>query len=138
MERFRRSLERFRRALEKFEEIIASEALPEIFSEEFLIEITTKRFEYTFEAMWKNAKDFLSEMGVDCFSPRSCFQALIKEGVVPEDYEGVLGEMIKIRSELVHVYDYERAKDLYEKLRSGEVLEAFRKVYEGLSLRKVE
>ncbi len=105
-----------------------------MFSEEFLMEITTKRFEYTFEAMWKSAKDFLGEGGVDCFSPRSCFEALIKEGVVPESYESILAELIKIRSELVHVYDFERAKDLYKRITRGDVLEAFKKVYDGISL----
>ena len=105
-----------------------------MFSEEFLIEITTKRFEYTFEAMWKCVKDFLRERGIDCFSPRSCFEALIKEGVISEDYESILAEIIKIRNELVHVYDSELAKKLYERLKSKEILETFKKVYEGINL----
>ena len=105
-----------------------------MFSEEFLIEITTKRFEYTFEAMWKSAKDFLKDRGIDCFSPKSCFRALIKEGVVPEDYENILAEIIKIRNELVHVYDSGRAKDLYERIMRGDILEAFKKVYDGISM----
>ncbi len=109
-----------------------------MFSEEFLIEITTKRFEYAFEAMWKSAKDFLKERGVECYSPKSCFDALIKEGVVPEGYEPILAEIIKIRNELVHVYDYERAKNLYNRLRSRDILDAFKKVCEGLSLHRSE
>ena len=48
----------FEKTLKKLEEILIFPALPEIFSEEFLIEITTKRFEYTFEAMCKSIKGF--------------------------------------------------------------------------------
>ncbi len=102
------------------------------FSEEFLIEITTKRFEYTYEAMWKCIKDFLELRGIECYSPRSCFGALIKEGIVKEEYEPTLAEMIKLRNALVHTYDEEKAKEIYKLIKKEEVYDTFKAVYEAI------
>ena len=100
-----------------------------MFSKEFLIEITTKRFEYTYEAMWKCARDLLRERGVERGSPKSCFGGLIREGLIPESLEPVLAEIIRIRNELVHVYDAERAEDLFQKIKGEEIFNAVREVY---------
>jgi len=51
-------------------------------SRDLLVEVTVKRFEYTFEAMWKTIKEFLRTRGIECFSPKSCFSALLKEGII--------------------------------------------------------
>ncbi|MDQ7038435.1 MAG: nucleotidyltransferase substrate binding protein [Aquificota bacterium] len=132
MERFRRSFEKFERAFKRYEEVVKSPALESMFSKEFLVEITTKRFEYTYEAMWKCVRDFLRELGVECGSPRSCFRELIREGVVQECMEPVLSEIIRIRNELVHVYDFKRAEVLFRRVRSREILEAVETVYTAL------
>ncbi len=82
--------------------------------------------------MWKCAKEFLKVRGIECNSPRSCFRELIKEGVVTEDYEGTLSRLIVLRNELVHVYDEERAKEIFEELKKPEVLETFSAVLNGI------
>ncbi len=61
--------------------------------------------------MWKCVKEFLRVRGIECNSPRSCFRELIKEGIVPEDYESSLSRLIVLRNELVHVYDEERTRE---------------------------
>ncbi|WP_457568745.1 DUF86 domain-containing protein [Desulfurobacterium sp.] len=133
MEKFRRAVERFEKAFRKFKEIVESESLKEFFKEEFLIEITTKRFEYTYEAMWKASKEFLRLNGIECNSPRSCFRELIKEGIIPEKFEKILSNMIILRNQLVHVYDEAAAKTIYTEITRPEILKTFETVLKNLS-----
>ena len=132
MEKKRRTCERFERAFRKFKEVITNPSLFEFFREEFIVEITTKRFEYTYEAMWKCVKEYLRIRGIECNSPRSCFRELIKEGVVTEDYEGALSRLIVLRNELVNIYDEERAKGIFEELKKPEISETFLGVLKGV------
>ena len=132
MEKYARTFERFRKAFGKFREIIESPAILDFFKEEFIIEITTKRFEYTYEAMWKSVKEFLRLRGIECNSPRSCFGELIKEGVISEDYESILADMIVLRNSLVHIYDEQRAKKICQEIGNKKVLEVFSLVLEAL------
>jgi nucleotidyltransferase substrate binding protein (TIGR01987 family) len=112
--------------------VIENPFLPEIFKEEFLIEITSKRFEYTYEAFWKTIKEFLRLRGLECNSPKSCFKEVFKEGIIPEDYENIFFKMIILRNQLIHVYDEEIAKDIYLKLKDKRFLSAFKSVLENL------
>ena len=82
--------------------------------------------------MWNCVKEYLRVRGVECNSPRNCFRELIKEGIVPEDYEGALSKLIVLRNELVHLYDEERAKEIFEELKKPEVLETFSAVLNGI------
>ncbi len=41
MEKYSRTVEKFRKSLNKFKEIVENPVFPELFKEEFLIEITT-------------------------------------------------------------------------------------------------
>ncbi len=74
------------------------------FREEFYTEIVVKRFEYVYEALWKVVKEFLRLRGIECYSPKSCFSELLKEGVISYSEENLLSELIYIRNRLVHVY----------------------------------
>jgi len=131
VEKFRRTLSKFERAVKKFEE--ATNFLKDFnLSEELIIEITTKRFEYTFESMWKVVKEFLRIRGLECNSPRSCFRELLKEGVVPLEFEEILFRMIVLRNFLVHVYDENQAKEIYKEIVREEFLKTFRTVLEEL------
>ena len=105
--------------------MIENPALPEIFTEDFIVEITTKRFEYTYESLWKAVKEFLRLRGIECNSPKSCFREIIKEGVIPENLEQVLFEMILLRNNLVHIYDETQAKPIYKRIKDKEIIEAF-------------
>jgi len=132
MEKFTRSFERFKKAYSKFREIVDNKAIPEIFSEDFLIEITTKRFEYTYESLWKTLKEFLKVQGIECNSPRSCFKEALKEGIIEEKFERLFYDLIILRNILVHIYDENQAKDIYEKIKTQEILEAFQSVIKNL------
>ena len=131
MEKFERALSKFEKAFGKFEEAVR---FPDSFglSQELLVEITTKRFEYTFESMWKAVKEFLRNRGLECNSPRSCFRELLKEGVVSMEFEEVLFEMIMLRNLLVHVYDEEQAKKIYREIVKEKFLSTFKTILQEL------
>ncbi|WP_457623712.1 DUF86 domain-containing protein [Persephonella sp.] len=136
MEKYTRAFERFEKAYRKFKEIIENPLFPEIFKEEFVVEITTKRFEYTYESMWKTVKEFLRLRGIECNSPKSCFRELLKEGIISEEFEGILSDIIVLRNTLVHVYDEKQAKDIYQKLRTKEILKTFEALIRSLEKEK--
>ncbi len=126
------ALERFRKSFKKFKEIIDNPLIPEIFNEEFIVEITAKRFEYTYESLWKTIKEFLRVRGVECNSPKSCFREIIKEGIVPQELENILSEMIIIRNTLVHVYDEEQAEEIYKRISQEDILKTFEIILNSL------
>ncbi len=130
MDKFKRALGRFKKAFKKYEEIVTTPAFKDLFSRDFLIEIATKRFEYTYESLWKCSKEYLRSKGIECYSPKSCFQALFKEGIIPERYEERMGKLIEIRNILVHVYDEESAEKLYEEIANAETYNAIKQVLE--------
>ena len=132
MEKYSRTFERFKKSYAKFEEIIENPLFPEIFKEEFIIEITTKRFEYTYESLWKAVKEFLRLRGIQCNSPKSCFRELLKEGIISEDLEQILSEMIFLRNQLVHVYDEEQAKNIYQKLTDKSIIQTLNFILNAL------
>ena len=68
---------------------------------------------------------------MECYSPRTCFEGLLKEGILSPEDEEIAGEIIRLRNLLVHVYDEETAKALYHKIKEGPFLEFFNKVYEN-------
>jgi len=127
-------LEKFTRTFGK--EVVENPFLPEIFNEEFLIEITTKRFEYTYEALWKTVKEFLRLRGLECNSPKSCFKEAFKEGLIPEDYEEIFFNMILLRNRLVHIYDEAMAKEIYTELKKEKFLKAIGDVIKNLEKEK--
>ena len=56
MDKLEKSFSRFEKAFEKYEEILKSPHLFSFLNKELIIEIATKRFEYTYESMWKALK----------------------------------------------------------------------------------
>lgn len=136
MEKFTRTFGRLKKAYRKFKEVVENSFLPEIFNEEFLIEITTKRFEYTYEALWKTVKEFLRLRGLECNSPKSCFKEAFKEGLIPEDYEEIFFNMILLRNRLVHIYDEAMAKEIYTELKKEKFLKAIGDVIKNLEKEK--
>lgn len=76
-----------------------------------------KRFEYTFELMWKTIKVYLSSaLGVDAFSPKECFRELRRNQKISDlDTEGLL-KMADDRNEIIHTYNEKFADELYGKI----------------------
>ena len=112
--------------------MVESPLLSSLLREDILVEVGSKRFEYTYEAMWKALKEVLRSRGIECYSPKGCLQEGLKEGLVPEEWEETLAQMVKLRNELVHIYDEERAQRLYQEISRAQVLQAFQRVLDNL------
>ncbi len=117
MERFQRKIAKLDRAVRKLREVLSGN--PWEVPEEVLIELRVKRFEYAFEALWQAAMAFLRERGLECASPRSCFEGLLREGVVSAEEEEILARILRMRNILVHIYDEEEARRLAEEIAEG-------------------
>lgn len=117
MERLKRKVEKLDRAVRKLKEVLSGN--PWEVPEEVLVELRVKRFEYAFEALWQAAMAFLRERGLECASPRSCFEGLLREGVVSAEEEETSVRILRMRNTLVHVYDEEEARRLAEEIARG-------------------
>lgn len=88
------------------------------------------RFQLCFELCWKAIKIYARNEGVECFSPKSCFQSAFQINLV--DYDENWLNMISDRNLIVHLYEEESADKIYTKL--PEYLILFEKLY--LKLKK--
>ena len=134
-EKFRRTFEKFEKALDKFREIIESQHLFDFLSQDLIVEVSTKRFEYTFESMWKVLKEYLREEGFDCPTPLKCFREAFKVGIISEGDESIFLEMIEKRNLIVHIYDFKAAKAIYEFIKRKELVLAIKNVYVKLKVK---
>lgn len=77
-----------------------------------------KRFEYTFELLWKTSKIYLSIIfGVDAFSPKECFRELRRNQKISDSDTEVLLMMADDRNEIIHTYNEKFANELYAKIK---------------------
>ena len=131
-EKFKRTFGKFEKAFNKYREIIRSPELFNFLSEELIIEVATKRFEYTFESMWQALKEYLRVEGIDCPTPLKCFKEIFKIGMIEENQESVFIDMIEKRNQMVHIYDLKRAQEIYEFIKTEAVFSAIQTVYNKL------
>ena len=131
-EKLKRTFGKFEKAFSKYKEIIKFPQIFDFLNEELIVEITTKRFEYTFEVLWKTLKEYLRSEGVDCSTPLSCFKEAFKAGLIDEKYESIFIDMIEKRNQIVHVYDFDQAKNIYQFLKKEEVFSAIEDVFEKI------
>ena len=87
------------------------------------------RFQLCFELAWKTIKIYSRKEGVECFSPKSCFQTAFQLNLV--DYDENWINMVEDRNMIVHIYAEEMADKIYSRLL--EYLELFEKLYSKLS-----
>ncbi|WP_134700998.1 HI0074 family nucleotidyltransferase substrate-binding subunit [Ammoniphilus sp. YIM 78166] len=76
-----------------------------------------QRFEFTFEAVWKAAKQWLYDVeGLDVGSPKSVIRTFREIGLFDEETT-VLGlQMVNDRNLTVHTYNEALANEIYSKL----------------------
>lgn len=131
-EKFRRTFEKFKKAFKKYREIVTSKELFDSLKPEWLVEIATKRFEYTFESLWKTLKEYFRAEGLDCPTPLRCFKEAFRAGFIEEGHEKVFLEMIEKRHQIVHVYDFKKARAIYHFIGSRRVFEAIEGLYKKM------
>ncbi len=87
-EKLQRSFEKLEASAKKLKESLAKE-FGKGFEKDILIEVVTKRFEYTFESLWKFLREALLEEGIEANSPLACFKEGFKVGLIDSRYEEI-------------------------------------------------
>lgn len=86
------------------------------------------RFQLCFELAWKAIKTRARDEGVECFSPKSCFQTAFQLNLV--DYDESWINMVNDRNLIVHLYEEQMSDEIYERLTN--YLTLFEKLYSRL------
>ncbi len=81
-----------------------------------------KRFEFTYELLWKTYKKIARLQKLDYFNPKACFQFAFKSGLIED--EQLFLEIIDARNKTTHVYSEEEAKKIYNFIKE-KVINAF-------------
>ncbi len=88
-----------------------------------------KRFEMSFDLVWKTLKTFLEENhNAICASPQNCFRETYRVGVI--EYDTFWLEIAKMRNLSVHAYDEKLADDIYSEL--PKVYQYFQKLFSAI------
>lgn len=81
-----------------------------------------KRFEFTYELLWKTYKKIARAQKLEYFSPKACFQFAFKSGLIED--EQLFLEIIDARNQTAHVYSEDEAKKIYNFIKE-KVISAF-------------
>ena len=81
------------------------------------VELSAKRFEYTYEILWRTIKLYLlEEKGLECYSPMDCFKLAFQVKLIPENLELTFVQMVRSRNDIVHIYNDEVADEIYNNI----------------------
>ena len=115
--RFEDGLYNFQRALERFSEAIDQrEELEQRGYGDIVLDLCTKRFEFTFEMSWKAIKRGLDYLGIEAAYPRVCFKEAYAIGLIND--QDIWIDMIEQRNLSSHVYNQNEVRGLLLKLES--------------------
>lgn len=109
-------LKDFERATERLEKVLVLK------KNEITRDSAIMRFQIVFDLAWKVIKAYAKSEGVECYSPKSCFQTAFQLNLI--DYDEAWQEMINDRNLIVHTYTEEKAEKIYGKLK--DYLELFK------------
>ncbi len=73
-----------------------------------------QRFEFTFEMAWKAIQSYAQREGLECVSPRDCFRAAFRLGLIDKAPQWMA--MVEDRNRTTHTYDEQGARAIYEAL----------------------
>lgn len=91
-----------------------------------------QRFEFTFEAVWKAAKEVLFEReGIDAGSPKGVIRSCREVGILTDQQAVTALEMVDDRNLTVHTYNERLAVEIYSRL--GTYQDILRCWLEGLN-----
>lgn len=108
IKRFLRDLEK---ALKRFEEA----TLVSVEENEFAIEATIQRFEFSFELFWKTLRILLFDHGIDAGSPKQVLKEAYTLGWINNEQTWI--DLLDARNVTSHVYNEQRAQAIYELIR---------------------
>jgi nucleotidyltransferase substrate binding protein (TIGR01987 family) len=109
----------FEKAVARLDEVLA---LPK---DPIVRDSAIQRFEISFELCWKFLKAYLEEEhNASCTSPRTCFRAAFRHGVIGDDPFWI--DVTVLRNYTVHTYNEQLAEYVYSRL--AETARRFRAV----------
>ncbi|MBM7649751.1 nucleotidyltransferase substrate binding protein (TIGR01987 family) [Bacillus ectoiniformans] len=114
MERLRERLSSSEKALLSFSQLVSIENPTDVERDACI-----QRFEFSFEACWKAAKQFLYDMeGIDIASPKGVIRSLREIDLLSEE-EAIHGlTMVNDRNLTVHTYNEEVAVKIHSNIKS--------------------
>ncbi len=84
---------------------------------------TIQRFEYTFEALWKAAKQYLNDIeGLDMGSPKAVIRACFQVGILTQAQTQLALAMTDDRNLTSHTYNESLAQAIYAKINNYQLL----------------
>lgn len=108
---WKESFEALGDALERLEEVID---MP-LDDRRIIADATIQRFEFTFELFWKTLKRVLLQEGIDAKTPKETLQKAFQLKWI--DSEELWINMLRDRNETSHIYDEEKAKEIFEHIK---------------------
>ncbi|HJV46435.1 MAG TPA: HI0074 family nucleotidyltransferase substrate-binding subunit [Bacillota bacterium] len=112
MERLNERITMAQRALSAFEEVMALDR-----SNTIVRDAAIHRFEFTFEAIWKVAKQMLFDVeGIDIGSPKGVIRSCREIGIFSESDALQALQMVDHRNLTVHTYNEALAIEIYGQL----------------------
>ncbi len=121
MERLKKKLFSFQKAYNALERAIATHAKfiaqdPNLVDPDITDSLMTsvvKNFELSYETGWKFLKQVLSDVyNIEANSPKSVFQACLKQGILPELITDQLALLAETRNLTAHMYDQVIAQEV--------------------------
>ena len=111
MERIIQRRESAQKALISFSEVLNLE------KNTVVRDAAIQRFEYTLEAVWKLAQNFLNLFeGIDLASPKGVLRSCFEVGLVSETNATTLLQMVDDRNLTVHLYNEQIAEQIFQRL----------------------
>ena len=127
MDRVKERLPIARKALKSLRELTDKPKLTQVERDAAI-----QRFEHTFEAVWKSAKEFLYEVeGLTANSPKSAVRSSWQAGLLSEETAQTALRMCEARNMTIHTYNEALAKSVYRQIEEYvDVLEIWLKTME--------
>ena len=117
MARTRERLAVAQRALGTLQALLTGEDKSDIVKADIVRDAAIQRFEYSFEATWKAAQAYLSEVeGFEVASPRATIRASLEVGVLDETATRLALKMVDDRNLSVHTYNEALAEAIFARL----------------------
>ncbi len=118
MERLKQRIQIAKKAIKTLDEVLAIET-PSAIERDALIQ----RFEYSFEAIWKTAKRFLSVVeGVEANSPKSAIRASMDANLFDEKMARQALVMADDRNLTSHTYNEILAQQILSRMPQHEII----------------
>lgn len=111
LSRLKEKFESFSKSLSKLKEALEKEHI-----DDYILNATIQRFEFTYELAWKLLKEYLAYNGItDVRTPREVFKEAFATEIIGEG--DIWIEMINDRNLTSHTYDEGQAKDIYIRIK---------------------